>query len=161
METATAPHTERPAALKAGPEAWCAWVHAHAKPRADWAPGWVWIGFVNVEPPEVPRPAWLLGDLWSKQELILRRVQLPRRTTPGFQVLTGSGRDLGRIAGPSAAMIEFALAEGATPRVSVALSSATDPPEQALMLFLDVMAWFAPDEEKGTPLPYAERVAKP
>ena len=80
---------------------------------------------------------------------------------PGFQVLTSSGRDLGLIVGTPAAMIELALSEGITPRVSVAIASVVDGAGQALRLFLDVMVWSAPGDQRGTLLRPADRRRHP
>ena len=73
-----------------------------------------------------------------------------RSPAPGFQVLTSSGRDPGLITGTSAAMIEQALPECITPRVSAAISSAAARAQTTLQLFLDVMMWFTPGDQRGT-----------
>jgi hypothetical protein len=151
----------RPAVPDSATAPWIDWLHAHAKPQPGWVQGWEWLACVTPVPPRSSRPAWLLGELFPDQELILRRVELWRCPAPGFQVISGSARDLGLITGTSAAMIELAVSEGITPRVSVAAASASAAPENALRLFLDILVWFAPGDQRGTPLPCAERPRRP
>ena len=149
--------TAGPSVPDPAPESWINWLHAHANAQPGCVQAWEWLACVTPAPPRTPLPPWLLGTLFPDQELILRRVELWRRPEPGFRVVTSSGRDLGLILGPPAAMIELALSEGITPRVSVAIASVFGSAGQALRLSLDVMVWSAPGDQRGTLLRPADR----
>ena len=134
--------------------AWFAWVRAHGQARPHWTSSGVVLAFIDPEPLAAPIPSWLLRSLLSDEPVLLRRVEQPPGRQPAFQVLTRSGRDLGRITNVPAQMIDFMLGEGLEPEVSVLACSVDLPWRQALQLILELHAWFAPGEPVSAPVVY-------
>ncbi|HVN75221.1 MAG TPA: hypothetical protein VMT19_02810 [Thermoanaerobaculaceae bacterium] len=91
--------------------------------------------------------------------MILRRAD-ERGSIPAYSVHTHAGRDLGRVAVVPAAVVAFLVAEGISPRVSVAGSSSRRAPEDAVQLLVDIEAWFAPGERMEIPVVLDERAAE-
>jgi hypothetical protein len=158
METVPTPSTAQVASPKAGREAWCEWLCDRAQPGPGREPRWVWVALVPADPPMTPRPTWLLNELYTHQELLVRGAASLRSAAPAFQVLTGQGRDLGLISGTAAALFDFALSEGLEARMRVAMSSSSTTPEDELYVFIDVRAYLLPGEEQDQPIPFAERI---
>lgn len=139
-------------------EDWFDWVRAHGESQPGWEAHRIVLALFDPIPPPTSRPTWLLAELAHGDPLTLRRLELPRRASPEFRVITQSGRDLGRISGTPAAMIEFALSEGIRPDVCVLSADPALPPEGALQLHLEIVAWFAPGERVEPPLVFDERL---
>ena len=123
----------------------------------EWTPHSVGLAFVDVVPPTPPRPPWLLETVCLWEPLAVRRRLRPRGSPPQYELLTSSGRALGRVAGVPAEMIEFVLSLGATPRLTVGFASSALPPDEALQLVLEVDAWFPPGARLEIPVVYDAR----
>ena len=139
---------------------WRDWVRTHGQAQPGHSAEWVRLALIDPVPPRNAWPAWLLDDLYPGQGLTLHRLPPARRGPAECQVITQSGRDLDRIAGPPAAMIGFVLSEAITPRVCVGVSSSALLPQDALQLTLDIHAWFAPGERIPFPVAFDERLVE-
>ena len=117
------------------------WIFAHARPRAGWERHTIPIGLFDPIPPAAPRPALLLANLLGGEVLEIQRVEVPGRACPDFRVTTTLGRDLGRLTGNAAGLIEASRLEGVDIEVSVFAAVPSFPPEVALMLQLAAVVW--------------------
>ena len=139
----TVPETERTTTLWADSDD--NWpfekILAHAKPRPGWERHVIPLGLFDPIPPEVPRPPMLLANLHGGEVLELQRVEVPGRACPDFRVTTALGRDMGRLTGKAAAILEFSRREGIGTEVSVFAAVPSFPPEVALQLELAVVVW--------------------
>ena len=133
------------------------WMFAHAKPGPGLTRHIVPLGLFDPIPPAVPRPLLLMANLVDGEPLRLQRVAVEGRACPDFLVTTPRGRDLGRLTGQPAAMIEFSRCEGLGVEVSVFASVPSFPPEVALMLQLAVVVWCPPEEWVDRPTVFRAR----
>jgi len=122
------------------------WVLAHARPQPDWEEHRLPLALFDPIPPVTPRPDWLIKQFSEGDVLVIRRQDVPRRPCPEFEVISQSGRDLGRIPQHIAEIVEFALDKGIRPEVSVFTAFWYYPPETALQLRLDFLVWCPPGE---------------
>ena len=122
------------------------WVLAHARPQPGCEAHRLPVALFDPIPPAEPRPDWLLKEFSEGDVLVVRRREVPRRECPDFDLLTPSGRDLGRIPHNIAEIVEFALDKGVQPEVSVFVAMWFFPPETALQLELDLLVWCPPGE---------------
>jgi hypothetical protein len=122
------------------------WVLAHAKPQPGWEEHRFPVALFDPIPSPRPRPGWLLDELSEGDVVVIRRREVPGRKCPDFDLLTPSGRDLGRIPQHIAELVDGALDKGIQPEVSVFAAISYFPSETALQLRLDLVVWCAPGE---------------
>ena len=136
------------------------WMFAHAKAGPGLERHVIPLGLFDPIPPAVPRPFLLMANLVDGEPLRLQRIAVEGRARPDFLVTTPRGRDLGRLTGQPAAMIEFARCEGLGVEVSMFASVPSFPPEVALMLELAVVVWCRPEEWVDRPTVFRARREK-
>jgi hypothetical protein len=146
--------------IRPGHDAWFRWVRAHGSRKDLWQAHRIVLAFIDPALPPTPLPPWVFLNYLHGDRLTVRRVRLPRQTAPEFQVITLSGRDLGRIVGIPAEMIRFMRAERIEPRVCVLVSDPSLPSQDRLQLDLEIEAWFAPGEPVTMPLVFDERAGE-
>ncbi len=126
-----------------GDERLLEWMQAHATPAPGRERHTIPLGVFTPHPPATPRPRLLLANLLGGEVLVLERVEAPGGACPDFIVRTLRGRNLGRLSGEPAAMIEFALCEGLGPQATVFAAGPAFPAESALLVRLDIVVWCA------------------
>jgi len=133
------------------------WMQAHAKPGPGLVRHTIPLGLFDPVPPAEPRPYLLVANLHEGDPLELERVEIAGRSRPDFIVRTQQGRDLGRLRGEAAAMIEFARCEGMGVELTVFAAIPYFPPETALLLQLAIVVWCRPDDWVERPVVFRSR----
>ena len=125
---------------------WFDWLYAHREPRPGLERYPCPLDLFDPIPSPCLRPASLLEGLHGGEVLHLERIEMPGRSLPEFIVRTPAGRELGRMKGGWAAMIEGPRCDGFEVEVRVFVAAPFLPLDVALMLELDIVVWCTPEE---------------
>ena len=122
-----------------GEPGWDDWIWAHRKRGPGLERHTIPVEMFDPIPPQEPRPELLLKNLVDGAVLPLERVVVQGHPCPRYIVRTESGRDLGRLPGQIAGVVEVVRASGIEIEVSVFAAMWFYPPETALLLVLEAV----------------------